>query len=84
MMKCGHAANSMHKTPEGDKPSCVICAGISPGWNEIDKNPPSLEGRKSQCFYCKKEKNSDLGLAFFEHRPDKEHDIHYCGCKGLD
>ena len=84
LMKCGHAANAVQDTPNGRKPACVICAGISPGWDEIDESQPSLEGRESQCSYCKRKEDSDLGLAFFEYRPNKEHDKYYCGCRGWD
>jgi hypothetical protein len=81
MMKCGHAANS---TSNG-KPACVICAGIKPGWNEIDTEAPSLEGRKARCGQCQHIVNSNSDkLAFFEHRPEREFDSYYCGCRGWD
>jgi hypothetical protein len=64
MMKCGHAANAVS---EG-KPSCVICAGMHPGWNQIDDAPPSLEGRQSKCTAKCKVVPSSNELPFFEYR----------------
>ena len=76
-MKCGHSANGN----EGGKPVCVICYPRN-GWDEIDENPPSLEGRKARCSYCDKLVPSDAGLAFFVHRPHLPIDGYYCGCRG--
>jgi hypothetical protein len=81
MMKCGHAANATN----GDgNPSCVICVGIHPGAETIDESPPDLTGRKSKCAYCSEIQDSDPSLAFFEHRPDRDYDLHYDGCRGWD
>jgi hypothetical protein len=82
MMLCGHAANATNART--GQPSCAICVGIHPGAETIDPNPPTLAGRQSQCAYCKKLAPSDASLAFFEHRPDREFDSHYDGCKGWD
>ena len=82
LMKCGHAANATNSRGE---PSCVICIGIDPGAEQIDPNPPSMEGRKARCTYCKRETKSDTTkLAFFEHHPKAEFDGYYCGCLGWD
>lgn len=62
MMKCGHAANSR----SNGKPSCVICAGITPD-AYIVANAPNLEGRFAKCF-CGKTEPSSTDLAFFEFR----------------
>ena len=78
MMKCGHRANS---TSNG-KPACVICAGISNGWNLIEDKELDLSKRKCICAYCEKVVPSTKAVAFFEHRPDKKYDAHYDGCRG--
>lgn len=77
MMKCGHASNA--STSDGN-PCCAICAGGT-GWNTVATSP-NLEDRKSICLSCKRIVASNLDLAFFEYRPDKELDAYYCGCKG--
>lgn len=86
MMKCGHSANAT-QTMTG-KPICAICAGIKPGWDEVDESPPTLEGRKARCTYygakCRSETDSNTKLAFFEYQPDQELDRYYCGCYGWD
>jgi hypothetical protein len=46
MMKCGHSANAEHD----GKPCCVICAGITEGWDIVDTNPPDLSSRKARCI----------------------------------
>ena len=79
MMKCGHAANATNT--ENGKRVCANCAGIVEGWDQI-ADPPDLTGREALCPYCKKRVPSTTELAFFEHRPDKEFDIYYCGCMG--
>lgn len=47
MMKCGHSANA---TSDG-KPSCAICAGLTPDALIVDDNPPSFVGRMAHCSY---------------------------------
>lgn len=86
MMKCGHAANSILTLPDGTKiPACVICAGIDPGAAVIDDTPPSFEGRTARCSYGPHhDVPSSSALAFFSHRPDRQYDDYYCGCKGWD
>jgi len=76
MMKCGHAANS---TCNG-KPSCAICVPRKEAF-EIAETP-NLAGRKSCCAYCRKLAESSTDLPFFEHRPTRDTDSHYCGCRG--
>ncbi len=85
MMKCGHAANSVH-TVDGEKfPACVICFGIDSGSLIVDENAPSLDGRVAKCAYnCGAEQPSSNQLAFFENTPDLEFDNYYCGCFGWD
>lgn len=85
MMKCGHAANATDR--KTGKPVCVICVGISPGATEIDDSPPDLLERRARCSYygfgrCESEGPSSPELAFFEHKPEKDHDSFYCGCRG--
>jgi len=79
MRKGGHAANATH----AGKPGCVICAP-KPESFEIDPQPPELNGRMAECPYCKKQVPSSTGLAFFEHRPNKQTDSYYSGCRGWD
>lgn len=79
LMKCGHSANA---TTQDGAPVCVICLGIVPGADEVDENPPDLEGRTARCVYCRKERPSAINLAFFEHLPEHDYDRYYCGCYG--
>jgi hypothetical protein len=79
MMKCGHRANA---TSNG-KPCCVICADITAGYNEVAPEP-DLSKRMCKCPQCDKIVPSTKAVAFFEHRPDKEYDTHYDGCRGWD
>lgn len=86
-MQCGHAANSLTQNGE---PACAICAGVRPGWDAVETAHPNLEGRKAFCSYrfgpkgMHGEVQSNLNLAFFEHRPDEPYDLYYCGCFGWD
>ncbi len=77
MLKCGHRANSRI---EG-KPACVICCGIKEGYKEIAEEP-DLSDRECICPMCKKIVPSTEAIAFFEHIPNKEYDVHYDGCCG--
>ena len=86
MMKCGHAANG-YAVVGGEKvPACVICAMGRP--NEpavtVDDNPPDLSQRQAKCSYCHCVKPSGGDLAFFSHKPGREFDDFYCGCRGWD
>lgn len=83
MMKCGHAANAL--THPDKKPCCVICAPNPDAYIVVAS--PDLTGRKSRCAYyrqCETEVDSKVTLPFFEHKPDQEYDLHYCGCRGWD
>jgi hypothetical protein len=81
MMKCGHAANA---TDEQGNPVCLICYGWKPGADEVDDNPPSLEGREAKCVYCGRIAPSSEKLPFFGYCCDKKYDEYYCGCRGWD
>lgn len=82
MMKCGHAANAEDSE---HNPVCVICIGIDPSAKIIDDNPPDLSKREAKCDYCGHKAKSNPGkLAFFAHKPEKEFDEYYCGCRGWD
>ena len=77
-MKCGHTANAT----SGGKPACAICSCL-----EVEREcrgNEGLEGRTAKCTACTNTTPSEWGLAFFEHRPDKERDAYYCGCFGWD
>lgn len=83
MLACGHAANA---TDSEGNPCCVICVGIHAGATTIVASP-DLAGRDARCTYfstCRSQLPSNLKLAFFEFRPDRDFDEYYCGCKGWD
>ena len=81
MMKCGHAANAMVKTHDGEKPCCAICTG--PEAFIVDDAPPSLDGRKSKCAQCGKIVDSRTDLPFFEYRgPGSDRATKQCKCCG--
>lgn len=94
LMKCGHVALGVAQST--GKPVCPICIGITPDAEEIDNSPPSLEGRKAICGYCKREADSSYDLPFFEIGHYETHpensarivhvntspDRYYCGCRG--
>jgi len=48
MMMCGHAANA---TTGDGKPSCVICAGLTPDALIVNETPPLFLGRMARCSY---------------------------------
>ena len=90
LMKCGHAAQG---TDRNGNPLCVSCFGIRQGADEVDENPPSLEGRMARCTYypgggkyhkCAEPKASSTTLAFFSYCPESQFDNYYCGCWGWD
>lgn len=76
LMKCGHKGYA--QTSDG-LPYCVMCMCGEPAEEE-----PTLENREATCIYCRKKEKSKLSLPFFQHRPNKEFDQYYCGCKGWD
>lgn len=80
MMKCGHTANA--KSADGT-PCCAICVGLNPD-AKVVAEAPDLSGRQAKCPYCNNIKPSSTDLAFFEHRPTKEYDSYYDGCRGWD
>jgi hypothetical protein len=80
MMECGHAANA---TDSKGNPTCVICIGFKAGATKVVATP-NLEGRTAMCTYCKVQEPSSMALAFFEHRPERDKDSFYCGCRGFD
>lgn len=79
LMQCGHTANAKD---ENNNPVCAICIGYKEGATKIEDKIPNLIGRKSRCPSCLKEKESNLELPFFEHKPNTEFDSHYDGCRG--
>jgi hypothetical protein len=89
LMKCGHTAQG--RESKTGKPVCVICFP-KPEASMPEENIPNLEGRMAECCYargrdgkpCRKKVPSSFDLAFFEHRPDQETDLYYCGCWGWD
>lgn len=81
MMKCGHTAQG--EDSKTGKPCCVICCGISEGW-DIPASEPDLTGRVAKCTSCGQERPSSTQMPFFEYRPDKDYDIFYNGCRGWE
>ena len=92
LMKCGHTANAVQKTENGDIPACVIC-----NCSDIAESKPDLTGRKAKCSYfgktftyggqkvtCHGEADSKYNLPFFEYKPQGKFDEYYCGCWGWD
>lgn len=45
---------------------------------------PDLTGRKARCAQCGEAASSDLRLAYFQHRPERDFDTYYCGCFGFN
>ncbi len=78
LMKCGHTANG---TNTKGVPICVVCFGRSPDAVTPAETIPDLTNRRAACA-CGREVDSTLNLAFFRHRPDREKDSFYCGCRG--
>lgn len=79
LMGCGCAANA---TDSDGKPVCAVHLGINAGAEQVAE-APNLKGRRAKCCYrCGSESDSNLNLAFFEHRPNQEFDSYYCGCWG--
>jgi hypothetical protein len=99
MMKCGHSANAIMGTGVDAKPVCIICYGIRPGATELDESV-NVDGREARCSYIAPGKHgcnqgkfangfhgivpSSPELPFFEHRPQEQYDLYYCGCFGWD
>jgi hypothetical protein len=78
MMACGHVANS-HRSDTGT-PSCVICIGIHPGAETVVPGP-DLTDRLARCSSCKRERASDVKLAFFEFTgPGSRAAVERCRC----
>lgn len=84
MMKCGCNSNATTVRNGKTIPCCAICCGIKEGWDEVDTNAPSLDGRKAKCFSCDRVVDSSLKLAFFRACPNEPFDQFYCGCWGWD
>lgn len=81
-MQCGHTANAVRSGT--NEPVCIVCLGITEGADKIAESKPDLDGRVATCGYCRRERSSDFGLAFFEYRPESKSDSYYCGCRGWD
>jgi hypothetical protein len=77
LMSCGHIAQTKD---EKGRPICGICAGINPGATELLKGKIPLNDRFSLCVDCGKKEPSSWLLPFFEYRPTRKNDLHYCGC----
>jgi hypothetical protein len=79
MMKCGCVARG---TKNG-KPVCPTHVLLTPLAEEVMETP-DLGNREAKCAYCGLRKPSDVTLPFFVHRPQRETDDFYCGCRGWD
>jgi hypothetical protein len=49
MMDCGHAANAVWRSPDGDKPVCAICSFAEDGRGQTVIDDPDLSGRTARC-----------------------------------
>jgi hypothetical protein len=84
MMKCGHAANSMQGTLDGNfVPCCAICVP-KPEAFQVATGEIDLSGRIAKCRYCGAEMPSSLNLPFFSYNEKLKSDSFYCGCWGWD
>lgn len=79
LMKCGCRANGKMD----GKPCCAIHVGLHPGATEISEKQIDLSGRQAKCS-CGQLRDSNIDLAFFEYRPERNTDIYYCGHAGWD
>src|SRR4029077_7656227 len=92
ILSCGHDATKhfKHSWEHFHKGShspwyCEVCGSDSP-----IKFRPGLAGRQAKCTYCGALAASDgeqgkyCDLPFFQHRPERERDSYYCGCRGWD
>lgn len=86
MMRCGHAANAICTASHGINfdppiPCCAICDCLA-----VADQQPDLSDRRALCLQCgTRLVPSEPGkLAFFAHRPDRDYDGYYCGCRGWD
>lgn len=97
MMECGHAQNSWHELPDGSRePACVICScftAVETPHLEGRRARCFYYGKptyKNECRECRGkvvcvcEEDSNVNLAFFGQRPDKDYDEFYCGCHSWD
>lgn len=84
LMSCGCRGDG--QLADGS-PVCAVhgCAEVAAA--------PDLTGRTATCAGGQlryrhdrpgQEVPSSLSLAFFSHRPEREHDSYYCGCSGWD
>lgn len=78
MMKCGHVANAIDKAT--GKPCCAIC-NSSEAFIPQDERI-LLDERFARCPYCHRTVKSDESLPFFKHRPKRDYDEFYDGCRG--
>jgi hypothetical protein len=84
LMKCGHVTGATYLND--DKPVCVICCGIKPGYDRIEcvaEGSIGLDDRQAKCWQCGKLINSNWDLYSFEYKPKEEYDSCYCGCRGF-
>jgi len=84
MMKCGHASNAVLVRPDGTEAlTCAVCIGTNPDAEIVDTAAADLTGRMARCDECgKNEMPSAMKLRWFRHRPDRQTDEYYCGCRG--
>lgn len=100
MMKCGHSANAAQIKNGKQIPYCLVCDCAEPLPSLPDLTGRKARcfyyncevGRHNETYYpklmrgnlCGSEVNSDAGLPFFAHKPDKPYDEFYCGCHSWD
>lgn len=78
LMECGHTNNALHN----GEPACAGCGCYNAVREVIGSD--GIEGRTAECEACRLTTSSKWSLPFFHHRPDRETDSYYCGCRGWD
>ena len=78
LMACGHTNNALYN----GGPACAGC-GCYTIMREV-KGSDGLEGRTAECEACRSTTDSKWALPFFRHRPYRDTDLYYCGCRGWD
>lgn len=77
LMRCGHVAEE--RRAETGTPYCPLCIRLTVLAVRADE-PPDLEGRQADCYFCDQTVPSALTLRFFEFRKDRPSDGYFCGC----
>ena len=98
MMKCGHQAQGVDR--DGKPVCVICAGVVPGAYEIAEKPDLvgrkarcayyGKMPRRNECSVCtwdkpcQCERDSVLGLAFFEYVPDEEFDVFYCGCHSWD